>query len=95
MDSALGLRSLKSATEFTPRAMFDERSGAGAPLKQHILRLSRGQLTHRVWVPAALFVLLGGCASNEIQRAPEYRPLTAAEGRALVSRLLPPNVSEP
>ena len=43
---------------------------------------------------AALAALLAGCASNEITRSPEPRPLTAAEGRALVSRLLPPNVPD-
>jgi hypothetical protein len=43
---------------------------------------------------AALVMLLGGCASNEMQRAPEARPLTAAEGRALVARLLPANVAD-
>ena len=37
--------------------------------------------------------LLAGCAVEET-RPPGYRPLTAAEGRALVSRLLPENVKE-
>ena len=43
---------------------------------------------------AAVAAALAGCASNEVTRAPEYRPLTAAEGRAIVSRLLPPNVAD-
>lgn len=61
---------------------------------QQIESSSRSRSAHRLWVPATLILLLGGCASSEIQRAPEYRPLTAAEGRSLVSRLLPPNVSD-
>ncbi len=55
---------------------------------------SRARSACRTWAATALTLLLGACASSEIQRAPEYRPLTAAEGRALVGRLLPPNVSD-
>ena len=41
-----------------------------------------------------LLALLSGCATVEEPHPPGYRPLTAAEGRALVARLLPDNVKE-
>lgn len=40
-----------------------------------------------------LALVLAGCATQE-PSVPGYRPLTAAEGRALVARLLPANVSD-
>lgn len=52
-------------------------------------RLSAG-----TWLLIAVATVLAGCASNEISRAPDYRPLSAAEGRALVGRLLPPNIPD-
>src|SRR3982751_2505725 len=43
----------------------------------------------------AIALLLAGCAvTDESSRAPATRPLTAAEGRALVGRLVPANVSD-
>jgi hypothetical protein len=48
----------------------------------------------KLYAAAAIAAVLAGCASNEVRRAPEYRPLTAAEGRAFVSRLLPPNIGD-
>ena len=42
-----------------------------------------------------LIALLAGCASmEEASRTPGYRPLSAAEGRALVARLLPDGVKD-
>jgi hypothetical protein len=38
--------------------------------------------------------VLAGCATMEEPREPGYRPLTAAEGRALVGRLLPGGVAD-
>jgi hypothetical protein len=61
---------------------------------QQIDKSSRARTRQSTWMSAALVMLLGGCASNEMQRAPEARPLTAAEGRALVARLLPANVAD-
>ena len=46
------------------------------------------------WVLTALAAALAGCATDEPSRAPDYRPLTAAEGRALVAQLLPSNLSD-
>lgn len=46
---------------------------------------------------AALIVFaaaLAGCATDDTSRAPAYRPLTAEEGRALVTRLLPANLAD-
>src|SRR3954464_6812139 len=46
------------------------------------------------WAPAALVALLvAACTAPETQ-APQPRPLTAAEGRALVSRHLPPKLAD-
>ena len=43
----------------------------------------------------ALIALLAGCAAIEGPTTPPgYRPLSAAEGRALVSRLLPDGVKD-
>lgn len=43
----------------------------------------------------ALAAILAGCATvDEPSQAPGYRPLTAAEGRALVARALPESVKE-
>src|SRR6476469_2425022 len=39
-------------------------------------------------------LVLAGCASDESSRAPSTRPSTAAEGRALVGRLVPANVPD-
>ena len=42
-----------------------------------------------------LIAVLSGCVTvEEPARPPGYRPLTAAEGRALVARLLPESVKE-
>jgi len=55
-------------------------------------------MTNRVpagLLTAALLALLAGCAGvNEPLPEPGYRPLTAAEGRALVARLLPDEVRD-
>jgi hypothetical protein len=57
-------------------------------------RLTRGG----AWLLAAALIAaaaaLAGCATDETSRAPVYRPLTAAEGRALVAQLLPANISD-
>ena len=52
-------------------------------MKSRILRLST----------IALLALLAGCASQE-PSIPGYRPLSAAEGRALTARLLPDSVKD-
>jgi hypothetical protein len=47
----------------------------------------------RPWAPLWLLIgALAGCATSD--KAPEYRPLTAAEGRALVAQHLPANVAD-
>jgi Protein of unknown function (DUF1615) len=47
------------------------------------------------WLCLVIITLvLAGCASDESSRAPATRPLTAAEGRALVGRLVPANVPD-
>ena len=42
----------------------------------------------------ALIALLAGCATNESPRAPVYAPVSPAQARALIARLLPPNTSD-
>jgi hypothetical protein len=56
-------------------------------------RLS-GRVAARICVLAALVAALAGCATEEITRAPERRPLTAAEARSLVAQHLPPKIVE-
>jgi hypothetical protein len=46
-----------------------------------------------IGVAALAAAVLGGCATTEAP-APAYRPLTAVEGRALVSKLVPAGVSD-
>ena len=56
-------------------------------------------VTSRLWrnarpLVAAIAFVLAGCAAEDASRAPEQRPLTAAEARALVAQLLPPGVPD-
>ena len=45
------------------------------------------------WLLVALVLGLAGCAT-ESPRAPDYRPMTADEGRAFVGRLLPTGIAD-
>jgi hypothetical protein len=50
----------------------------------------------RSWLGALLLcaALIGGCAVDDGARAPVEKPISPAEARALVSRLLPPKLPE-
>ena len=56
--------------------------------------LTRGGAWPLVAALVVAAAALAGCATDETSRAPVYRPLTAAEGRALVAQLLPANISD-
>lgn len=56
--------------------------------------VSRGFTRGCAWLLIACAAALAGCATEEPSRARDYRPRTAAEGRALVAQLLPSNMSE-
>lgn len=45
-------------------------------------------------VITALIALLSGCATQDTSRAPVYAPVSPAQARALIARLLPPNTSD-
>ena len=45
------------------------------------------------WLFVVVVMTFGGCATEELTRAPE-RPLTPAEARALVAQHLPPNIPD-
>jgi hypothetical protein len=46
------------------------------------------------WLAFVVALLLTGCASDELSRVPEARPLTPSEARGMIAEHLPPNVPE-
>ena len=74
------------------RGPLPPRAGAGPAFRGRTCRPAPcGRLAPLLIAAAAL---LAGCATIEEPREPGYRPLTAAEGRALVGRLLPGSVAD-
>ena len=62
------------------------------PPKQHTHATIRVRATSRFVLLVATAVLLGACAS--VEPPPAYPPITAAEGRARVARLLPDGIPD-
>ncbi len=58
------------------------------------LRAALSQLRAQVWPLVALVVALAGCATEEVSRPPESRPLTPTQARALITQHIPTNVAE-